>query len=165
MRREIETARTFRDAAERARLSQVVYLGGLVDEDELTTMSAHMYARMQAGVELRQGSVPTVELRAAVVVGAGSASFEMLRAAPACRSCSPRRGVAPGASRSRSTTSWPTMVDALGRDDLGTRVVEIGGPDVLTYAQMGARFRDVAGLGWRPSVPLLWSPPEASAPR
>lgn len=164
VRREIEMARTFRDAAERARLQQVVYLGGLVDEDELATMSAHMYARLQAGVELRQGRVPTVELRAAIVIGAGSASFEMLRAAARLPVV-----LAPPWTRSRCQ---PIAIDdvvaylvaTLGRDDLGTRVIEIGGADVLTYAEMGERYRAVTGTGWRPTVPLLWSPPEASAP-
>lgn len=164
VRREIEMARTFRDAADRAGLDQVVYLGGLTDDDDLLTMSPHMYARYQAGVELRQGDVPTVELRAAIVLGAGSASFEMLRAAARLPVV-----VAPPWSRTRcqpialeDTVRY--LVATLQRDDLGTRVVEIAGPDVLTYREMGERFLDVAGGRWRPTIPLLWSPPEASAP-
>lgn len=164
VRREIEMARTFRDAAERARLDQLVYLGGLTDDDVVTTMSPHMYARYQAGVELRQGAVPTVELRAAIVLGAGSASFEMLRAAARLPLM-----VAPPWSRTRCQPIAVDdvvryLVDTLGRDDLGTRIVEIGGPDVLTYREMGRRYLEVAGARWRPTVPLLWSPPEASAP-
>lgn len=161
--REIEMARTFRDAAERARLEQIVYLGGLVDDD-VTTMSPHMYARYEAGVELRHGSVPVVELRAAIVLGAGGASFEMLRTAA-------RLPVlfAPPWSRTRCQ---PIAIDdvvrylvaTLERDDLGTRVVEIGGPDILTYREMGERYLVASGRGWRPILPLLWSPPEASAP-
>ncbi|MBW3621310.1 MAG: hypothetical protein KY461_13775, partial [Actinobacteria bacterium] len=145
-------------------LDQLVYLGGLVDDDAVTTMSPHMYARYQAGVELRQGSVPTVELRAAIVLGSGGASFEMLRSAA-------RLPVlfAPPWSRTRCQ---PIALDdvvrylvaTLERDDLGTRVVEIGGPDVLTYREMGERYLAATGGGWRPVVPLLWSPPEASAP-
>lgn len=164
VRREIEMARTFRDAAERARLDQVVYLGGLTDDDDLTTMSPHMYARYQAGVELRLGAVPTVELRAAIVLGAGSASFEMLRAAGRLPVV-----VAPPWTRTRCQPIAIDdvvryLMDTLGRDDLGTRVVEIGGPDVLTYREMGRRYLEAAGARWRPTVPLLWSPPEASAP-
>ncbi|MBW3657803.1 MAG: NAD(P)H-binding protein [Actinobacteria bacterium] len=164
VRRELEMARTFRDAAERAGLDQLVYLGGLTDDDVVTTMSPHMYARYQAGVELRQGAVPTVELRAAIVLGAGSASFEMLRAAGRLPLM-----VAPPWSRTRCQPIAVDdvvayLVDTLGRDDLGTRIVEIGGPDVLTYREMGQRYLEVAGARWRPTVPLLWSPPEASAP-
>jgi uncharacterized protein YbjT (DUF2867 family) len=162
--REIEMARTFRDAAVRARLSQIVYLGGLVDEATLPTMSPHMYARLQAGTELRRGEVATVELRAAIVLGAGSASFRMLRAVA-------RLPVtfAPPWTRSRCQPIAiddvvAYLADTLARDDLGTRVVEVGGPDVLTYQEMGQRYREVAGIGWRPTVPLLWSPPEAAVP-
>jgi uncharacterized protein YbjT (DUF2867 family) len=164
VRRELEMARTFRDAAERAGLSQVVYLGGLTDDDQLTTMSPHMYARYQAGVELRQGRVPTVELRAAIVLGAGGASFEMLRAAA-------RLPVvfSPPWTRSRCQPIAVAdvvayLVDTLGRDDLGTRVVEIGGADVLTYREMGVRYLELTDAPWRPTLPLLWFPPEASAP-
>lgn len=162
--REIAMARTFRDAVDRARLRQVVYLGGLVDPDLLRTMSTHMYARYQAGVELRQASTPTVELRAAIVLGEGSASYEMLRAA-ARLPVLPR----PAWTRSRCQPIWigdvlHYLVATLERDDLGTAVVEIGGPEALSYAEMGQRFLRTIGRGWRPRVPLVWSPPEASAP-
>lgn len=164
VQREIAMARTFRDAADRARLDQIVYLGGLVDEDELTTMSPHMYARHQSGLELRQGDTPVVELRAAIVIGPGSASFEMLRA-------SRRLPVIPVPPWSRSRCqpialddTIAYLVATLERDDLGTRVIEIGGRDVVTYREMGERYLEVHGAPWRPRLPLLWSPPEAAAP-
>jgi uncharacterized protein YbjT (DUF2867 family) len=164
VRREIGMARTFRDAADRARLRQVVYLGGLVDEDQLGTMSPHLYARHQTGIELRAGDTPTVELRAAVVIGPGSAVLELLRGGS-------RLPVVPLPPWSRSR-SQPIALDdmvaylvaTLGRGDLGTRVVEVGGPDVVTYREMGDRYLEVVGAGWRPRVPLWWSPPEAAAP-
>ena len=75
--RDREAAATFRDAAQEAGLEQIVYLGGLgVDEAEL---SEHLSSRHDVGAVLADGPVPVTELRAAVIIGSGSASFEMLR--------------------------------------------------------------------------------------
>jgi uncharacterized protein YbjT (DUF2867 family) len=123
-----------------------------------------MYARLQAGIELAQGDTPVVEFRAAIVLGEGSASFQMLRAGAKL----PFVPVPPWA-RSRCQPIWISdvvayLAAALERDDLGTDVIEIVGPEAISYAEMGRRYLRVAGHAWRPALPLLYSPPEASAP-
>ena len=66
----------FRDAAAAAHLDRLVYLGGMGSD---TDLSAHLASRHRVGEILASGSTPTTELRAAVIIGSGSLSFEMLR--------------------------------------------------------------------------------------
>src|SRR6185503_2583019 len=79
--RDRAAAANVRDAAAAASVRRIVYLGGLgreagAGEQEL---SAHLASRHEVGRELAAGPVPVTELRAAVIIGSGSASFEMLR--------------------------------------------------------------------------------------
>ncbi len=75
--RDARAAASVRDAAAAAGVGQIVYLGGLGDEDD--DLSAHLRSRHEVGSVLASGTVPVTELRAAVIIGSGSASFEMLR--------------------------------------------------------------------------------------
>ncbi|HEY2172310.1 MAG TPA: NAD(P)H-binding protein, partial [Mycobacteriales bacterium] len=70
-------ARTVADAAAAAGVSRIVYLGGLHPAG--VELSAHLASRTEVGQILLDGEVPTVVLQAAVIIGSGSASFEMLR--------------------------------------------------------------------------------------
>ena len=72
-------AQVFADAAAAAGVQRIVYLGGLAPEIPAAQMSPHMRSRVEVGAVLRSSGVPTVEFRAAVIIGSGSASFEMLR--------------------------------------------------------------------------------------
>ena len=76
---ELRIARTFAATAREQHVSRIVYLGGLAPDIPADRMSRHMRSRAQVGDVLRSSGVPTAELRAAVVIGSGSASFEMLR--------------------------------------------------------------------------------------
>ena len=74
-----QAADTFRTAADDAPVvEQIVYLGGLGDEQD-ASLSPHLSSRHEVGRVLAAGRVPVTELRAAVIIGSGSASFEMLR--------------------------------------------------------------------------------------
>src|SRR3954454_3887714 len=75
--REHALAENFRRAAEGAGVERIVYLGGL--GDDRTELSEHLESRHAVGRTLADGPVESVELRAAIVIGSGSASFEMLR--------------------------------------------------------------------------------------
>jgi uncharacterized protein YbjT (DUF2867 family) len=72
-----QAAANFADAARGAGVSQIVYLGGLGQDDDL---SPHLASRHEVGRLLRDRGVPTIELRASIVIGSGSASFETVRA-------------------------------------------------------------------------------------
>ena len=103
-------AGTFAAAARDSGVRRIVYLGGLAPEIPADEMSAHMRSRVEVGAVLRSSGVPTVEFRAAVIIGSGSASFEMLRylteRLPAM--ITPRWVRRARRSRSRSATSFAT---------------------------------------------------------
>ncbi|QDB78581.1 SDR family oxidoreductase [Georgenia sp. 311] len=77
--REAQIARNVADAAAATGVQQIVYLGGLHPDKELEELSDHMRSREQVARILLESPVPTLVLRAGVVIGSGSASFEMIR--------------------------------------------------------------------------------------
>ena len=74
---DIEAARNFREAAAEMGVERIIYLGGL--GDVRSKLSAHLRSRSQVGEELAVGPVPATVLRAAVIIGSGSASYEILK--------------------------------------------------------------------------------------
>ena len=76
-RAERDAARNFLDAAERAGVKRIVYLGAL---GRGKYMSKHLESRQEVGRILRSGSIPCIEFRSSVIIGSGSLSFEMVRA-------------------------------------------------------------------------------------
>jgi uncharacterized protein YbjT (DUF2867 family) len=159
---EKQAARTFAAAAKDAGVSRIVYLGGMAPEGtSLAELSPHLRSRVRVGQALRESGIPTVELRAAVVIGSGSASFEMLRylteRLPVM--VTPRwvgTRIQPIAVRDvlRYLVGSATAPDRV----VGTGgVFDVGGPDVLTYKQMMLRYAAVAGLPRRLilAVPVL----------
>jgi uncharacterized protein YbjT (DUF2867 family) len=75
-RLDLEAAANFRDAAAAAGVRRIVYLGGLIPEDP---ESEHLQSRLETGECLRKGPVPVTEIRAGMIVGPGSAAFEVMR--------------------------------------------------------------------------------------
>ncbi|MFD4577835.1 SDR family oxidoreductase [Streptomyces sp. NPDC058417] len=152
-------ARIFGEQARRAGVRRIVYLGGLtpadVPEDEL---SPHLRSRAEVGRILLDSGVPTTVLRAAVVIGSGSASFEMLRylteRLPAMVTPSwVHTRIQPIAVRD----VLRLLVGSAAMPPDVSRTFDIGGPDVLTYREMMIRYAEVAGLPRRliVSVPML----------
>lgn len=160
VQRERRAAAAFRDGVDLAGVRRVVYLGGLVDEARLTTTSAHLYARQQAGVELREGTVPVTELRAGPVLGPGSASLALLLAAARL----PVQIEAPWSASRTQPIGLDDLLEllVLVLDDpwaIG-RVLEIGGPEVLTYAGLVRRTRQLLGVEELLRVRVPYLPPE-----
>jgi uncharacterized protein YbjT (DUF2867 family)/uncharacterized protein YndB with AHSA1/START domain len=138
-----EAAANFAAAAERARVRRIVYLGGLVPEGADTE---HVVSRRETGDVLRAGRVPVIELRAGIIVGPGSAAFEVMRDLvyhlPVM--------VTPRWVRARSPpialdnlleylVRLPWSVDAAGG------VFEAAGPRTLTYQDMMRILAEAAG--------------------
>jgi uncharacterized protein YbjT (DUF2867 family) len=162
--RERAAAAAFRDGVELAGVARVVYLGGLVDEDELARVSDHLYARHQAGEELRAGTVPVTELRAGVVIGPGSASYELLLAAARA----PVDVMAPPFAATRTQPIamddlLAVLVAVLDDPDVAGQVLEIGGPDVLTYAELVSVVRASIGRRHLARLVLPYLAPELVA--
>lgn len=150
---ELNTARTFAQAAKAAHVKRIVYLGGLAPNDQ--ELSPHLRSRTRVGQVLRSSGVPTAELRAGVVIGSGSASFEMLRYLTERLPImvTPRwvnSHIQPIAVRDvlrylAGAATLPAEVN---------RAFDIGGPDVLTYKQMMQRYAQIAGLKHRVIIPI-----------
>lgn len=143
--REKQSAAEFARVAAEYGVRRILYLGGLGRRDEKT--SAHLHSRHQTGDLLRTGSVPVTELRAAVIVGSGSASFEMLRHLTEKLPIM----VCP---RWIETRTQPIFIEdalayliaALETPETAGRILDIGGPDVLTYRQMMQTYAAVKGI-------------------
>lgn len=158
-------ARVFGTEARRAGVRRIVYLGGLtpegVPEQEL---SPHLRSRAEVGRILLESGVPTAVLRAAVVIGSGSASFEMLRylteRLPAMVTPSwVRSPIQPIAVRDvlRYLAGCARLPESV------SRTFDIGGPDVLTYVEMMQRYAAVAELPRRVIVPVPVLTPSLSS--
>jgi uncharacterized protein YbjT (DUF2867 family) len=162
---ESRTARLFGAAAVRSRVRRIVYLGGLLPKDVPTDrLSPHLRSRARVGETLRASGVPTAELRAAVILGSGSASFEMLRhlteRLPAM--VTPRwvdNRIQPIAIRD----VLRYLVAAADLPAVENRSFDIGGPEVLTYREMMQRYANVAGLNRRAIVPVPVLSPRLSS--
>jgi uncharacterized protein YbjT (DUF2867 family) len=156
--RDRRTALAFGAAARKAHVSRIVYLGGLFPEGE--DLSPHLGSRREVGEILLASGVPTAVLRAAVIIGSGSASFEMLRYLT-------ERLPVMVTPRWLDTRIQPIavrdvlhyLVAAAGLPSELNRSFDIGGPDVLTYRAMMQRYAAVAGLRPRHirTIPLAWS--------
>lgn len=153
--RDRQMAHTFSQAALRAGVSRLVYLSGLHPEGQL---SSHLASRVEVGDILMDSGVPTAVLQAAVVIGDGSVSFEMLRYLTG-------RLPAMVAPKWLNNRIQPVAVDDVMHYLVGAaslpadvnRTFDIGGPDVLTYAQMMQTFAEVTGMRRRfiVTVPVL----------
>lgn len=155
-------ARQVARAAELNGVQRIVYLGGLGEVNDKT--SSHLRSRAEVGDILMDSSVPTTVLRAAVIVGSGSASFEMLRhlveKLPVM--------VTP---RWVHTRTQPIavrdvlryLVGVLADQSRAWHVFDIGGPQVLTYMEMMRIYARVAGLPRRLVVPVPVLSPRLSS--
>ena len=148
-------ARNFGDAARRAGVRRIVYLGGLASGDE--ALSKHLESRIETGEVLRGSGVPVVEFRASVVIGSGSLSFELIRALV-------DRLPVMICPRWVSTLAQPIGIDdvlaylAAARDLPGdrSRTFEIGGADRASYGDVMREYARQRGLSRvMISVPLL----------
>jgi uncharacterized protein YbjT (DUF2867 family) len=143
--RDLQVARNFEQAAEESRIENIIYLGELVDPT--ANLSPYLRARHETGYLLRYGRVPVTEFRAGMIVGSGSALFEMIRY------LSEREPllVCPKWFFSlaqpiaiRDVLSY--LVDALETPASVGRVIEIGGPKPLTYADMLLEYANARDL-------------------
>jgi uncharacterized protein YbjT (DUF2867 family) len=143
-REECEGARSFAQAALAAGVRRIVYLGGLGSDEQLST---HLASRHEVGRILRDSGVPTVELRASVILGSGSLSFELVRALV-------ERLPVMLTPRWVSTRTQPIAVTdviaylAAAADVSLERsvVVEVGGSDRVSYLDLMREYARQRGL-------------------
>lgn len=143
--RESLGARNFAAAARSASVGRIVYLGGLGDDH--TDLSPHLRSRQQVGRILRECGVPTVELRASIVIGSGSLSFELVRALtehlPVMIT---PRWVSVLAQPIAIQDLLEYLIQSLDIPLDASVVVEIGGPERLSYLAMMQEYGRQRGL-------------------
>jgi uncharacterized protein YbjT (DUF2867 family) len=149
-------ALTFAAAARKAGVSRIIYLGGLGETGP--DLSQHLASRRQVGEALGSTGVPVTELRAAMIIGSGSASFEILRylverlpvmvtpkwVSTACQPIAVRNVIG-------------YLVGVLGVPETAGRAFDMGGPDVLPYRDIMRIMAEELGLPrrWIIPVPVL----------
>ena len=153
--RDLKAAANFAEAAKAAGTSHIIYLGGLGSGHK--GMSKHLASRQHTGEALATAGIPVTEFRAAIIVGSGSISFEMLRYLT-------ERLPVMITPQWVSTKVQPIAIrdvlaylqSALGEPPKGHHIVEIGGPDVMTYRDMMLTYAHTRGLQRRMfSTPVL----------
>jgi len=146
----------FAGAAARAGVRRIIYLGGLGDDND-PELSPHLRSRHEVGQILRKSGVETIEFRASAVIGAGSVSFELVRALT-------DRLPVMICPRWLATPTQPIAIDdalayllaAMELPAGASRLFEIGSADVVTYGGMIREYARQKGLRrWLISVPLL----------
>lgn len=150
-----QRAQAFGEACARAGVRRIIYLGGLGDSDG-EGMSEHLRSRQETGAALAEAGVPVLEFRAAVIIGSGSASFEMLR------TLTERLPVmiTPRWVRTRcqpiAVADMLRYLQAALEHPEAHGVYEIGGADVVSYQQMMLIYAEERGLSrWLIPVPVL----------
>lgn len=152
--RDAEAARAFGKAAAARGVRQIIYLGGLGDED--TELSAHLRSRRQVEKLLGEGGVPVTVLRAAIVVGHGGISWEITRQLV-------KNLPAMIVPKWANTRTQPIAVDdvvrylagVVDRPEAMGRVFEVGGPDQMSYLDM---LQIAALMNKGSSVPIITVP-------
>ena len=160
---ESEMATNFAKAAQEAGVKQIIYLGGINND---LKSSKHLNSRANTGRSLASTSVPVMEMRAGIIIGSGSASFEMLR------HLTHRLPVMTTPKWVMNKTHPIAVRDVLWYLKSAAKlekpvsgVFDIGGPEVLTYADMMQKFAKLSGLRKRliikvpvltPNLSSLW---------
>ncbi len=151
-----QAAMNFAQAARKAGVRRIIYLGGLGDDAD-PKLSPHLRSRHEVGKILRDSGVETIEFRASLVIGSGSLSFDLVKALT-------DRLPVMLCPRWLSTPTQPIAVDdvlayLLAAKDLPpgeSRIFEIGSPDVTTYGGIIREYARQRGLRrWLISVPVL----------
>ena len=149
-------------AAEKNNLKKIIYLSGLGEKE--SSLSKHLKSRAEVAEILCSGTVPVTVLRAAMILGSGSASFEILRylveRLPVM--ITPRwvqNPVQPIAIRN----VLKYLEGCLENDDTTGKVFDIGGPDILTYGHLMKLYAKEAGLKYRFIIPVPVLTPRLSS--
>lgn len=143
--RDLQAARNFGEAARANGVERIIYLGGLGDPE--ADLSKHLRSRQQTGQVLRESGIPVTEFRAAIVVGSGSFSFEMIRYLTEripVMICP--RWVFTRVQPIAISDVLDYLIAALETPQSADRIIEIGGSDVLTYGDMLLGYARARGL-------------------
>lgn len=150
--RERRQAQNFLRAATEAGVERIIYLGGLVHDSE--NLSDHMQSRIDVGRILASGSVPVTELRASMIIGAGGGSYSMLKhLVKRLRVMICPRWVKSLAQPISADDVTDYLVRCAESPETAGRILEIGGPEKVTYEDMMRQY--AASLGRRLHIVII----------
>ena len=143
-RRDRQAAEYFTAAAEKAGIRRVIYLGGLGETG--TGLSEHLASRLEVARILGRGKFKTTFLRAAVIIGAGGASFEMIRGlVEKLPIMVTPRWVSNRTQPIAVSDVIDYLVGCLMEEGTAGETFDIGGPEILSYREMMERFAAIEG--------------------
>lgn len=145
-------------------LERIIYLGGLGEDLEDRPLSKHLRSRAEVGRILSLGPAKVTTLRAAQILGSGSSSFEMIRyLVDRLPFMITPKWVRTKAQPIAIRNVLGYLVGCLENPETAGRVLDIGGPDVLSYTELFDVYTEVAGLPRRRIFPLPFLSPKLSA--
>ncbi len=154
-------AQNFIDVAEEGKVKRIIYIGGLGDNNE--KLSEHLQSRMEVESILSSGTIPVIRLRAALILGTGSASYELVKSLVSYNRWIPFLPEFDSKCQPiavRDVIKY--LVGVLETANLTTRVYQIGGKDVFTYKELIKRFAKILNknvrlfdVSWVP-LPTKW---------
>ena len=152
---EVQVAQNFIDAVKKTDLKQIIYLGGIINDEK--KLSPHLKSRLLVEGILKSSPIPTTILRASIIIGAGSSSFEIIRdlceklpfmIAPKWLN-SPCQPIA-----IRDVLFYLSQV--IAKPECLNKTFDIGGPQVLTFRELLLEYADFRGLKrYVLNVPIL----------
>lgn len=158
--REIRCAKNFALAAKQAGVQHVIYMGALTPKSDL---SAHMQARMNTGQVLREQGLVVTEIRAGIVVGPGSAAYEVIRDLV---NSLPIMVTPKWVHTESPPIALPNLLTYLAElpnhPDLFGEILEVAGPEQLSYKQLMMQYAEIVGRNLR-IVPIPFMTPKLSS--
>jgi uncharacterized protein YbjT (DUF2867 family) len=151
---DFKAAQNFAAAAAQAGVGRIVYLGGLIPDDP---RSEHLRSRAETGDVLRRGPIAVTEIRAGMIVGPGSAAYEIIRDLVNYLPFM----ITPRWVQSRSTpialdNLLEYLVDIAVLPEAANKIYDVGGPEVLTYEELMRQYGELTGNRFRLlSLPVL----------
>jgi uncharacterized protein YbjT (DUF2867 family) len=140
---DLQAADNFAAAAAQAGVRRIVYLGGLIPDD---ADSEHLVSRRDTGERLRAGRVPVTEIRAGIIVGPGSAAYEVIRDLV---NHLPLMLTPRWVQSKSSPIALDNLLDYLVRvawiDEAAGKVLDAAGPDYLSYEQVMRQYGEIVG--------------------
>lgn len=140
-----QAAQNFTDAARQAGVRRIIYLGGLGSRDK--NLSKHLRSRQETGDVLRSSGVQVIELRASIVIGSGSLSFEMIRALVErlpVMICPKWVRVLAQPIAIEDVLAY--LLEAVELPERDSKIYEIGGPDQVSYGEIMQEYSRQRGL-------------------
>lgn len=151
-----QSAENMQRAAQESGLKRIIYLGGLGEQSD--DLSKHLRSRSEVAEILRSGKVPVTVLRSAMIIGSGSASFEILRyLVDRLPFMITPRWVRTSSQPIAVRNVLAYLIACLENEETCGQVLDIGGPEVLTYQELMDLYAEEAGLGrrWVLAVPFF----------